>query len=359
MEQLKLDGVTKYYGSVLAVDDFHLNVDTGEFITLLGPSGCGKTTTLRMIGGLEEPTSGRIYIQGQDTTNVPPFKRPTNMVFQSYALFPHLTVYDNIVYGLKNKKVSKEVQRERAESLLALIDLEGLEDRRPNELSGGQQQRVAVARALVNEPAVLLLDEPLGALDAKLRIAMRFELKRIQRESGVSFIYVTHDQEEAISLSDRIVLMDLGRIQQEGTPRDIFENPRNEFVADFVGVGNFLNGECVEKSDGRLTVQCGDGIVVWVPSEDGVHVGDKATLWIRASDVKLGGRLDALEGQVWQGRIDQLLYYGDNVDLVVTIDGDHQLRTIISSEQFYSEEIKIGSSVTVGWKLEDVRLFAK
>lgn len=186
MEQLKLDGVTKYYGSVLAVDDFHLEVDAGEFITLLGPSGCGKTTTLRMIGGLEEPTSGRIYIQGQDTTNVPPFRRPTNMVFQSYALFPHLTVYDNIVYGLKNNRVPRDVQRQRAESLLALIDLEGLEDRRPNELSGGQQQRVAVARALINEPAVLLLDEPLGALDAKLRTAMRFELKRIQRESGVS-----------------------------------------------------------------------------------------------------------------------------------------------------------------------------
>ncbi len=242
MEQLKLDGVTKYYGSVLAVDDFYLDVEAGEFITLLGPSGCGKTTTLRMIGGLEEPTSGRIFIQGQDSTDVPPFKRPTNMVFQSYALFPHLTVYDNIIYGLKNNRVPKDVQIERAGNLLTLIGLEGLEERRPSELSGGQQQRVAVARALVNEPAVLLLDEPLGALDAKLRVAMRFELKRIQRESGVSFIYVTHDQEEAISLSDRIVLMDEGRIQQEGTPRDVFENPRNEFVADFVGVGNFLSG---------------------------------------------------------------------------------------------------------------------
>ena len=357
MEQLKLDGVTKYYGSVLAVDDFYLNVDAGEFITLLGPSGCGKTTTLRMIGGLEEPTSGRIFIQGQDMTNVPPFKRPTNMVFQSYALFPHLTVYDNIVFGLKNQKVSKPIQREKAGKLLALIGLEGLENRRPNELSGGQQQRVAVARALVNEPAVLLLDEPLGALDAKLRIAMRFELKRIQRDSGVSFIYVTHDQEEAISLSDRIVLMDLGRVQQEGTPKEIFENPRNEFVADFVGVGNFLNGECIEKSNGTLMVRCGDGTVVRVPSEDGIQVGDKATLWIRAADVKLGSRLNSDEGQVWQGKIIQLLYYGDHVDLVVGIDGNQQFRAVIPSEQFYSEQIEIGSDVTVGWRPEDVRLF--
>ena len=358
MEQLKLDGVTKYYGSVLAVDDFYLDVDAGEFITLLGPSGCGKTTTLRMIGGLEEPTSGRIFIQGQDSTDVPPFKRPTNMVFQSYALFPHLTVYDNIVYGLKNNRVPKDVQRERAGNLLALIGLEGLEDRRPNELSGGQQQRVAVARALVNEPAVLLLDEPLGALDAKLRVAMRFELKRIQRESGVSFIYVTHDQEEAISLSDRIVLMNEGRVQQEGTPRDVFENPRNEFVADFVGVGNFLRGECIEGSNGTLMVRCGDGTVVRVPTQDGMGVGDQATLWVRASDVRLGSRLSSEDGQVWQGKIDQLLYYGDHVDLVVTVKGIQQLRSVVSAEQFYGEGIDIGSEVTVGWRPADVRLFS-
>jgi spermidine/putrescine transport system ATP-binding protein len=357
LEQLKLDGVTKYYGSVLAVDDFDLNVDAGEFITLLGPSGCGKTTTLRMIGGLEEPTSGRIFIQGQDSTGVPPFKRPTNMVFQSYALFPHLTVYDNIVYGLKNNRVPKDVQIERAGNLLTLIGLEGLEERRPSELSGGQQQRVAVARALVNEPAVLLLDEPLGALDAKLRVAMRFELKRIQRESGVSFIYVTHDQEEAISLSDRIVLMDEGRIQQEGTPRDVFESPRNEFVADFVGVGNFLRGECVEKSNGTLMVRCGDGTVVRVPLQDGMRVGDKATLWVRASDVRVGSRLSPEDGQVWQGKIDQLLYYGDHVDLVVEVEGIQQLRSVISAEQFYGEGIDLGSEVTVGWRPADVRLF--
>ena len=357
MEQLKLDGVTKYYGSVLAVDDFDLDVDAGEFITLLGPSGCGKTTTLRMIGGLEEPTSGRIYIQGQDSTNVPPFRRPTNMVFQSYALFPHLTVYDNVVYGLKNNKVPKDVQRERAATLLELIGLEGLEDRRPNELSGGQQQRVAVARALINEPAVLLLDEPLGALDAKLRTAMRFELKRIQRESGVSFVYVTHDQEEAISLSDRIVLMDLGRIQQEGTPREIFENPQNAFVADFVGVGNFLSGDCVDTSNGSLMVRCGDGTVIRAPAQDGVQVGDPVTLWVRASDVRLGSTVGSRGEQALDGRIDQLLYYGDYVDLVVTVDDNQQLRSIVRSDQFYSEALEIGSAVTVGWRSEDVRLF--
>ena len=357
MAQLRLDSVTKFYGSVLAVDDFSLCADAGEFITLLGPSGCGKTTTLRMVAGLEEPTAGKVYIQGQDMTRVPPFKRPTNMVFQSYALFPHLTLYENVVFGLKSSKVPKSEQRAKAGKMLDLVHLPGLEDRRPNELSGGQQQRVALARALINEPAVLLLDEPLGALDAKLRIAMRFELKRIQRQSGVTFVYVTHDQEEAIGLSNRIVLMNEGKIQQEGTPRELFENPQNEFVADFVGTGNFLAGECLENSNGTTVVQCRDGGVVRAPSHDGVRVGAKVIVWIRAADVELGSSVEDRGEEAWQGKIQQLLYYGDHVDLVVKVAGNLEIRCIVSAEQFYRQHIDIGSDVTLGWDSEKVRMF--
>ena len=360
MEQLRLEGVTKRYGSVTAVDNIFLSVERGEFITLLGPSGCGKTTTLRMIGGLEEPTSGVIYIQGSDVTRVPAFKRPTNMVFQSYALFPHLSVFNNIVFGLKNMKVPKEIQREKADRMLTLVQLKGLEDRRPNELSGGQQQRVALARALINEPAVLLLDEPLGALDAKLRKEMRFELKRIQHELGVSFIFVTHDQEEAISLSDRIVLMNDGEVQQEGTPRDIFESPANQFVADFVGVGNSVSGQCVERTNGSVLVKCLGGSLVTVQSDEAISPGDAATVWVRATDVKVGSGLNGDEGQVWQGRIGQLLYYGDQVDLVVLVSGDvgdEEFRTVISAEQFYADQLDVGSEVEIGWETDKGRLF--
>jgi spermidine/putrescine ABC transporter ATP-binding subunit len=357
VEQLRLEHVIKRYGSVTAVDDISLTVEGGEFITLLGPSGCGKTTTLRMIGGLEAPTSGRVYIQGEDMTRVPAFKRPTNMVFQSYALFPHLTVFNNIVFGLKNQKIPKAVQREKAERILSLVHLEGLDDRRPNELSGGQQQRVALARALVNEPAVLLLDEPLGALDAKLRKEMRFELKRIQHELGVSFIFVTHDQEEAISLSDRIVLMDEGIIEQEGTPREIFERPANRFVADFVGVGNSVPGECVERSNGTVVVKCLDGSLVKVTSDEAVSPGAEATVWVRATEVRLGSGLNGQEAQVWQGRVGQLLYYGDQVDLVVLLANSLEIRVVISAEQFYADQIQVGSEVSVGWEQEKGRLF--
>ena len=360
MEQLRLDGVTKQYGSVTAVDEIFLTVERGEFITLLGPSGCGKTTTLRMIGGLEAPTSGVIYIQGEDVTRVPAFKRPTNMVFQSYALFPHLTVYNNIVFGLKNRKVPKNLQREKAERMLTLVQLEGLEGRRPNELSGGQQQRVALARALVNEPAVLLLDEPLGALDAKLRKEMRFELKRIQHELGVSFIFVTHDQEEAISLSDRIVLMNEGEVQQEGSPREIFESPVNQFVADFVGVGNSVSGECVDRSNGSVLVKCLGGSLVRVRSDEAISPGDQASVWVRATDVKVASGLNGDEAQVWQGRVGQLLYYGDQVDLVVLVagdTGDEEFRTVISAEQFYADRLEVGSAVKIGWELDKGRLF--
>ena len=238
---IALERVTKRFGKTAAVDDVSLSIGEGEFFSLLGPSGCGKTTTLRMIGGFEQPDAGRIVLQGQDVTTVPPNRRPLNMVFQHYALFPHMSVYDNVAFGLKVSGVPRAEHRDRIVRLLQVVELEGMEKRRIRQLSGGQQQRVALARALVKEPAALLLDEPLGALDVKLRKHMQRELKRIQAELGTTFVYVTHDQEEALAMSDRIAVMNGGRVEQLGSPREIYERPESPFVADFIGSLNALD----------------------------------------------------------------------------------------------------------------------
>ncbi|MBM4409564.1 MAG: spermidine/putrescine ABC transporter ATP-binding protein, partial [Chloroflexi bacterium] len=233
---VRLDRVSKRFGDVLAVNDVSLACRSGEFFSLLGPSGCGKTTTLRMIGGFEEPTSGHIYLGTRDVTDLPPYRRDVNTVFQSYALFPHLSVFDNVAFGLKRRGVSAAEIRRRVGEMLDMVELPGYERRRPRQLSGGQQQRVALARALVNQPQVLLLDEPLGALDLKLRRQMQLEVKRIQSGVGITFIYVTHDQDEAMTMSDRIAVMHAGRIEQEGLPEELYEHPRTQFVAGFLGV---------------------------------------------------------------------------------------------------------------------------
>ena len=245
---LRLQGIRKSYGPVLAADGIDLEVEEGEFFTLLGPSGSGKTTLLRLIAGFERPDAGRIELGGRDVTSVPPNARETNTVFQDYALFPHMSVGENIGYGLKIKGVPRGQRRERVGRALRMVRLEGLENRRPNQLSGGQRQRVALARAVVNEPEVLLLDEPLGALDLKLRQEMQLELKRIQKEVGITFVYVTHDQEEALTMSDRMAVMSSGRIQQIGPPVEVYERPVNEFVAGFIGISNVLD------RDGRRLV---------------------------------------------------------------------------------------------------------
>jgi spermidine/putrescine transport system ATP-binding protein len=238
---IELEAVAKRYGAHAAVDGVSLAIGEGEFFSLLGPSGCGKTTTLRMIAGFVEPDEGRILLHGDDVTSVPPNRRPVNMVFQQYALFPHMSVYDNVAFGLSVRGVPRKEHRDRVNEILRVVALEGYEKRRPRQLSGGQQQRVALARALVNRPAALLLDEPLGALDVKLRRHMQLELKRIQHEIGTTFVYVTHDQEEALAMSDRIAVMNGGRVEQLGTPREIYEHPASDFVADFVGTVNVLD----------------------------------------------------------------------------------------------------------------------
>ncbi|MQB01159.1 MAG: polyamine ABC transporter ATP-binding protein [Actinobacteria bacterium] len=267
MSDVRLEGVTKTFKETVAVDDISLLVEEGEFFSLLGPSGCGKTTTLRMIGGFEAPTSGRITLGDRDVTTLPAYKRNVNTVFQSYALFPHLDVTENVAYGLKRKKVAKKDIDSRVQDMLTLVDLEGYGRRRIDQLSGGQQQRVALARALVNRPGVLLLDEPLGALDLKLRKQMQLELKRIQSEVGITFIYVTHDQEEAMTMSDRIAVMSDGRFEQIGAPHDVYEGPQTEFVASFLGASNLLEGEIEGVEGDRAKVRLAVGTTISLPAE--------------------------------------------------------------------------------------------
>jgi ABC-type Fe3+/spermidine/putrescine transport system ATPase subunit len=238
--EVTLRGLTKRFDDVVAVDHVDLHVDAGEFMSLLGPSGCGKTTTLRLIAGFEKPDEGAVLIGGDDVGRLPPYRRDVNTVFQSYALFPHLKVVDNVAYGLKQRGFSKQQRHERARAMLELVRLVGVEERKPRQLSGGQQQRVALARALVMDPKVLLLDEPLGALDLKVRRQLQIELKRIQETVGVTFVYVTHDQEEALALSDRVAVMNEGRVEQIGSPREIYDHPASPFVADFIGETNFI-----------------------------------------------------------------------------------------------------------------------
>jgi spermidine/putrescine transport system ATP-binding protein len=264
---VRLERVTKQFGDVAAVDDLSLDIEEGEFFSLLGPSGCGKTTTLRMIGGFEDPTYGTVYLGGRDVTDLPPYKRDVNTVFQSYALFPHLNVRENVAFGLRRKKVDRDAIGTRVTEIMKLVDLVGFEERKPPQMSGGQQQRVALARALVNHPKVLLLDEPLGALDLKLRKQMQLELKRIQQEVGITFIYVTHDQEEAMTMSNRLAVMRLGRIEQLGAPEDVYENPSTEFVAGFLGASNLLEGEVKDSSNGDATVLLSAGTSVLVPND--------------------------------------------------------------------------------------------
>jgi spermidine/putrescine transport system ATP-binding protein len=263
---VRLVQVSKAFGDVWAVDHIDLDVVDGEFFSLLGPSGCGKTTTLRMIGGFEQPTSGRIELQGADVTWLPPYKRHVNTVFQNYALFPHLTIYENVAFGLRRAKVKDSEIKSRVTDMLKLVELPGYENRKPTQISGGQAQRVALARALINRPAVLLLDEPLGALDLKLRKQMQVELKRIQQEVGITFIYVTHDQEEAMTMSNRIAVMNKGHYEQLGDPETLYERPKTRFVAGFLGVSNLLGGTCEGASDGAGIIRLRDGSIVKAPA---------------------------------------------------------------------------------------------
>ncbi len=307
---ISVRGLTKRFGSsVVAVDDVSLDIVEGEFFALLGPSGCGKTTLLRMLAGFESPSAGTIHIDGQDMTGIDPNRRPVNMVFQSYAVFPHMTVSDNVGYGLKVTGVDKAEIRKRSGEVLELVRLEGLGERMPNQLSGGQIQRVALARALIKRPKVLLLDEPLAALDAKLREQMRLELVRLQHSVGITFVIVTHDQDEGLSMADRIAVMDFGRIEQLATPSELYEYPSNRFVADFIGKTNLFDARVVGAEGGKVMIEV-DGLGRIAVPFSGRAAGDIA-IAIRPEKVRLS-ETEPTDGHVkLEGRITQVAYYGD------------------------------------------------
>jgi putative spermidine/putrescine transport system ATP-binding protein len=318
-----LDRVTKTYGNYIALTETRLDIQRGEFLTLLGPSGSGKTTLLNMICGMQVPTAGRVVIDGRDVTDVPPSKRGIGMVFQNYALMPHMTVFENIAFPLQIRRVEKREIRERVTKVLALVGLEALEHRRPRELSGGQQQRVSIARCMVYDPALILMDEPLGALDKKLREQMQIEIKRLHRESGITIVYVTHDQEEALNMSDRIILMNRGRIEQLGTPEELYVSPRTQFVADFIGESSLLEAEVVVTGEqGQIRLSSSGSNV----TAKGNHpAGTKGRLLLRPECVRLLTDGDVPHGfNRLDGKLDSTLTTGGTTKHFVTLDGSHE-----------------------------------
>jgi spermidine/putrescine transport system ATP-binding protein len=327
--QLSLVALTKHFGPVVAVDDINLEIPAGGFFSLLGPSGCGKTTTLRMIAGFEAPTSGKVLLDGQDIAGTPPSKRPVNTVFQSYALFPHLRVFDNVAFGLRRAGVAKAEVRRRVGEVLELVQLAGYATRKPGQLSGGQQQRVALARALVLQPAVLLLDEPLGALDAKLRRQLQVELKQLQTQVGITFVYVTHDQEEALTMSDRIAVINRGRVEQAASPQDLYEEPANAFVADFLGVSNLMDATVEGPSAGGTgaDVRLSDNFSVEVRRGDVTHRGP-AKVVIRPERIGV-----APAGSTGQNRLPGLLtnivYLGSGLQLAIQLASGHSVTALV------------------------------
>jgi spermidine/putrescine transport system ATP-binding protein len=359
--EIRLVGLTKVYGDVRAVDDVDLDIQAGEFFSLLGPSGCGKTTTLRMIGGFESPTSGRIELQGRDVSRDPPERRPVNMVFQSYALFPHLNVFDNVGFGLRRHKVADREVRQRVAESLELVRLTGYDRRKPDQLSGGQQQRVALARALVNRPTVLLLDEPLGALDLKLRKQLQVELKRIQQEVGITFVYVTHDQEEALALSDRIAVMQTGRVEQLGTPEELYDRPQTRFVAGFIGTTNLLPGtvEALEGEAAVVRLTTGDRCLV---DRAGRVVGQEIELAVRPEAVELrpidDGVPDSLPRAPFalRGRIEQSAYLGTSINYLVRTAGGLPIAAVVPRS---AGRMATGCDVGVQWRIQDALVLAE
>jgi spermidine/putrescine transport system ATP-binding protein len=349
---IELVGIAKRFhsrhGVVTAVDGIDLVIGEGEFFSLLGPSGCGKTTTLRMIGGFEEPTEGQILLYGNDVVGVPPNHRDVNMVFQSYALFPHMSVFENVAFGLRRKGVGKAEATRRVGEMLELVQLDEKSSRRPRELSGGQQQRVALARALVNHPRALLLDEPLAALDLKLRQAMQLELKRIQREVGITFVFVTHDQNEALTMSDRLVVMNAGRIEQLGSPREVYEHPRTRFVAGFIGTSNFIRRP-VRAMDGDVAVleTTGDERIA-VPAV-GAQAGRPLDVTVRPEKIALSAAPPGGDRCAILGRVDEVVYLGTSTQYAVQLRDGTSLSVFVQNASDARDLASRGEDVWLSW----------
>jgi spermidine/putrescine transport system ATP-binding protein len=349
--EVRLVGVTKRFGDVIAVDAIDLEVRDGEFFSLLGPSGCGKTTTLRMIGGFEEPTSGVIELDGVDVTWLPPYRRNVNTVFQNYALFPHLSIFENVAFGLRRKNVGADEIKRRVSEMLDLVELPGYESRRPSQISGGQAQRVALARALINRPAVLLLDEPLGALDLKLRKQMQLELKRIQQEVGITFIYVTHDQEEAMTMSDRIAVMSGGHYEQLGDPESLYERPATRFVAGFLGVSNLIAVTSDGPADDYAVFRRSDGTPLRAPRSLAAGRGDRVSIGVRPEKIRINER--SAEVPASANRLDGVIrtaaYLGVSTQYVVELLDGHAVTV-------YEQNVERATRAELWAKGEEVRL---
>jgi spermidine/putrescine transport system ATP-binding protein len=348
---IELQAVHKMIRGNVVLQDINLEVRHGEFLTLLGPSGCGKTTLLRLISGFEEPTQGRVFIDNKDVSGLPPHRRHVHTVFQNYALFPHMTVFENVAFGLRCQKLPQAEIATRVSDALKMVKLESFAARKPEQLSGGQQQRVAIARAVVNRPLVLLLDEPLSSLDYRLRKTMQIELKQLQRQLGITFIFVTHDQEEALSMADRVVIMEEGQIEQIGTPREVYEEPRNLTVAKFIGEANLFNADVLEIEEKHLTVEI-FGKRRQVKTKRSFVVGQKAHILIRPEDVRVWHYSEVTEGleEMFPGTVEEVIYKGTTVDLIVRLASN----SCVSATEFFDEddeklEYSIGESVWVTW----------
>ncbi|MDP9293190.1 MAG: ABC transporter ATP-binding protein [Actinomycetota bacterium] len=352
---IRLDKVTKRFGDTTAVDTLDLAIERGAFYALLGPSGCGKTTTLRMIGGFEEPTEGRVLLGGEDVTEQPPYRRDVNTVFQSYALFPHLSVERNVSFGLERRGVARDEARTRVGETLELVQLAGLGKRKPGQLSGGQQQRVALARALVNRPRALLLDEPLGALDLRLRKQLQIELKRIQQDVGITFVHVTHDQEEAMTMADTIAVMHAGRIEQSGSAADLYERPRSEFVANFLGVSNLIDGRLRASERGLATVETHDGARLHLPADRvGQHDTDTIRVGVRPEKITLlpGEDTAPEDRNALRGTVVVAAYLGVSIQYLVKAPGGEELTVIaqnVDGSGLAGSEFAPGREVRLTW----------